>query len=287
MTPAESAGPRPPQRGVNGLTTQDLRHGREVWWNAAFTRALLEALPADVRTLVEVGCGLGRAGQELLPRAPGLVYVGVDIDAARIDTARREFAEGPLAGRAAFVAGRAESLPLPDGGTEALLFCMTLQHISSPVEALREARRVLEPGGTLVAAEPDSLAERWFFDGPRFEITEAFVTLLRRGRDARAPRDLAIGSRVPDLVRSAGFSDVNLSVHAVFETRYDTARACAGRWRDMALLIARACGLTGDSPETRACLDAIDAWLSTGDPERPGQCGTVVPAFITTARRPA
>lgn len=276
----------PARRGTDGLTAAELRRGRDDWWNAGFTRALLESLPEEVTTLVEVGCGLGRAGREMLARVPRLSYLGVDLDGGRLAAAGREFGAGPLAERARFVVGRAEDLPLPAGGVEALLFCMTLQHVDSPLAALREAHRVLRPGGTLVAAEPDTLAERWFFDGPLFQVTDAFRALLSRCRQARSPRDLAIGARVAGLARTAGFVDIDLSVHAIFETRSDSARACAARWQEMSQLIARACGLAETAPEARACRDVIDDWLASGDPERSGSCGTTVPAFITVARRP-
>lgn len=272
-------------RGADGLTAAELRRGRDDWWKAGFTQALRDALPVGARRVVEVGCGLGRAGRELLPLVPGLTYVGLDVDAVRLATARQEFGAASLQGRADFAAADAGALPIADGAAECLLYCMTLQHVADPAAALHEAHRVLGRGGTLVAAEPDTLTERWFFDGPLEGVTEAFRALLRHGQSRRAHLDLAIGSRVPGLARAAGFEAVELSVHAIYESRHDTARACAERWREMALLIARACGVADSDPTVEACRAALGAWLAAGDLDRTGECGTTVPAFLTTGRR--
>jgi SAM-dependent methyltransferase len=280
MTPSES-----PARGTDGLTAEELRRGRDDWWSASFTRALLEAIPAEARGLIEVGCGLGRVAKEVLPLAPRLSYLGVDVDAARIGEAAHDFEAGALADRTRFLVGRGEDLPLENESADVVLFCMTLQHVASPDMALREARRVLRPGGTLVAAEPDNPGQRWFFDGPLPEVTRTFSALIERCRKERAPADLAIGPRVPGLARAAGFGSVDLQVYAIFATRHESAQACADRWREMLGLFARSSGLAESAPQVADVTKAIDAWLAEGDPGRLGQCGTTAPVFITTATR--
>ena len=51
------------------------------------------------------------------------------------------------------VAG-AENLPVGDGTTDALLLTQVLEHVPDPALVLREAARVLKPGGRLVATVP-------------------------------------------------------------------------------------------------------------------------------------
>jgi SAM-dependent methyltransferase len=55
------------------------------------------------------------------------------------------------------VVGDMEALPFADGTFDAALFVGCLHHVPDPLPALREAQRVVRPGGTVFAAEPCSL----------------------------------------------------------------------------------------------------------------------------------
>jgi ubiquinone/menaquinone biosynthesis C-methylase UbiE len=274
---------RSPARGVDGLTTTELRRGREDWWDIAFTQALLGPLSETGPKLVEVGCGLGRVARETLPHLPHHAYIGVDIDASRIGEARADLLEGPLSGRTGFIVARAEALPLADARVDAVLFCMTLQHVVSPPAALEEARRILRGSGRLIAAEPDNLGQRWFFDGTLEKATRSFATLVDRCRETRRPADLAIGPRVPSLATAAGFRRVALKVHAVFATQRGPALAFAAHFNEISRLFAASSGLDDNHPDLAACRDSIAEWLGEGDPERVGQWGSTLPVYVTTA----
>jgi len=50
------------------------------------------------------------------------------------------------------VLGDANKLPFADGSFDAVAALYMLYHLDQPVRALREARRVLRPGGTFVAS---------------------------------------------------------------------------------------------------------------------------------------
>ncbi len=99
--------------------------------------------------VLSVGCGW-HPGRHLFP-APAFRITGVDLDPARV-------AGVVQSGRAddAFV-GAAGRLGLPDAGYDVVLYRLVLHHIAyrEPISAcIREAARLLRPGGALVAIEP-------------------------------------------------------------------------------------------------------------------------------------
>ncbi len=113
-------------------------------------RALADRLPTGGAVL-EVGCGTG--GLVVAAARTGRAVVGVDIASRWLVVARRRLADQGL--RAPLVAAEAERLPWPDATFDALAADSVLEHLDDPARALREWRRVLRPGGTLVVWSPN------------------------------------------------------------------------------------------------------------------------------------
>jgi SAM-dependent methyltransferase len=96
--------------------------------------------------LLDIGCGLGayvRAFSRYSDRAYGL-----DIDAARVETGVEE-------GLTGLVAGISESLPFADASFDGILLNEVLEHVNNDRETVREALRVLKPGGRIVIFVPN------------------------------------------------------------------------------------------------------------------------------------
>jgi SAM-dependent methyltransferase len=100
--------------------------------------------------VLDVGCGQGQLVRELT--ALGARVTGMEISEQQLATAK---AADDGAG-AEYLVGRAESIPLADGSLDLVVFRASLHHVSTEqmLPALREARRVLRPGGHVYAAEP-------------------------------------------------------------------------------------------------------------------------------------
>ena len=112
--------------------------------------ALLRRLLGGVgpRTdVLDVGCGAARSyAPELAARAGS--YVGVDVSATAVEIAR----SGGLDAR---VIGDAGELPFPDESFDHVVCVEVFEHLFAPQRAAAEIRRVLRPGGRLVASAPN------------------------------------------------------------------------------------------------------------------------------------
>ena len=72
------------------------------------------------------------------------------------------------------------SLPLPDSSANIALMCETLEHVQDPIKALKEANRILMPGGILIGSVPflypvhadPSDYRRWTADGLELALSE-------------------------------------------------------------------------------------------------------------------
>ena len=116
----------------------------------AFTselRYMRAALPAFPRgRVLDVACGPGVFSEFLAEQ--GADVWGLDFDHTLVASAQRRIAPG--GGRQRFAVARVEQLPYRDGTFDACIADSLLEHVPNWQETLREAARVLRPGGLLV-----------------------------------------------------------------------------------------------------------------------------------------
>jgi SAM-dependent methyltransferase len=105
--------------------------------------AALAALGVGAGTrLLDVGCGAGLALRMAADR--GAEVAGLDASEALLAHARRRVPGAPL------VHGELEELPFDAAGFDVVTGFNSFQYAAQPVNALREARRVLAPGGRVL-----------------------------------------------------------------------------------------------------------------------------------------
>jgi len=263
----------------DGLTPQTLQSASQSWWDDLFTRLLLEVVPLDTRQIVELDCGLAAAAHTLLPALPDARYLGVDSDPERLAEAKAQLEGARIAPRAELRLTPATAIPLEDGAADVVLSIMSLQHLPDLSAVLAEANRVLSSGGRLVAVEPDNLGQRFYFDGVLEEIDQVMHALCLRARVARQPSDIAVGPRLPALLRTAGFHDIRMVAHVVHSTRVEAASAFFARLHRVAGSVAREAGIADDDPAVVACDQAINRSLYADLPKRLGFSCHAVPVF--------
>ena len=106
--------------------------------------------------VLDVGCGAGTSyARPIAERVAS--YQGVDASATAVELARS-------AGLDATVIDDAASLPFPDDDFDLAISIEVFEHLFEPHRAAAEIRRVLRPGGRLVASTPNSLYWRLRLD---------------------------------------------------------------------------------------------------------------------------
>ncbi len=119
----------------------------------ALTTCLSElAAVRDDDAILDVGCGFGGTIAHLNERFTGLQLTGLNIDERQVSRARELVRPRP--GNAlAFLKGDACALPCASASFDVVMAVECIFHFSSRERFLREARRVLKPGGCLVLSD--------------------------------------------------------------------------------------------------------------------------------------
>ncbi len=111
---------------------------------------LLEQLQAEnlqPNTILELGCGPGRAAHRLKKRWPRARVLAVDLSPAMLERVR---AGNGWLRKVETLCADARHLPLIDASVDLVFSNLMLQWVEQPAEVFAELRRVLRPGGLLL-----------------------------------------------------------------------------------------------------------------------------------------
>nr|WP_225446990.1 class I SAM-dependent methyltransferase [Streptacidiphilus sp. PB12-B1b] len=116
--------------------------------NAHYERPAMLALAGDVagRRILDAGCGSGPLSAVLRER--GALVSGFDASAGMVELARRRLGDGADLR----VADLGSPLPYPDDAFDDVVASLVLHYLEDWGPALAELRRVLKPGGRLIAS---------------------------------------------------------------------------------------------------------------------------------------
>ena len=176
-----------------------------------FKQALLKqaCIQGEYRIL-DLGCGTGTLALMVKGAYPSAEVLGLDADLEALELARTKIAKAGIEVR--LDQGLASALPYTNDSFDRVLSSLFFHHLSSELkeEAMREALRVLRPGGEIHIADwgkPTSPTMRLVFLG--VQILDGFATT------ADSVRGL-----LPDLLWASGFAKVEIK--GCFSTLFGT-----------------------------------------------------------------
>jgi SAM-dependent methyltransferase len=161
--------------------------------------------------VLDIGTGTGTLAVAAAERWPGALIDAIDASTGMTEAASAE-ADRRLGARARervrFATSFADSLPFDDGTFDVAVSSFVLQLVPSRFAALREAQRVLRPGGTLAYVT-------WLVEHRAFAPDVAFDDALD---------EVGVGAREWD-GRSGDVPSVEAAVHQLRRAGFHDARA--------------------------------------------------------------
>jgi len=141
---AITRGSSPVQGSLWGRRAPDWLKIQEPQSRALYNIVLKALAPTRDAALLDVGCGAGLFCE--LATLNGTSVMGLDASNNLLDLARQRTL------RATFFEGEMETLPFVEKTFDFVTVLNSLQHATTPLAVLNEARRVLQPGGRVAIA---------------------------------------------------------------------------------------------------------------------------------------
>ena len=161
--------------------------------------------------VLEAGCGVGAQTIILARNSPEANITSVDISGESIEKAKR-LAEKENLANVSFQVADIFNLPFEDETFDHVFICFVLEHLKSPLEALKSVKKVLKKGGTITVIEGDH-GSSYFY--PRSDEGMRTIKCLIDIQGLMGGNSL-IGRELFPLMNRAGYNDVNISPRMVY-----------------------------------------------------------------------
>ena len=177
--------------------------------------------------VLDVGCGPGTITLDFAERvAPGQV-LGIDNVEGPLAISRAAAAERGV-DNARFEVADVYRLPHADDSFDVVHAHQVLQHLTDPVAALREIRRVCKPGGVVAARDADYGGMRWSPDHPGMDRWLELYRAVAHRNDAYPDG----GKHLKAWALQAGFTDIECTASAWCFATPEERNWWGGLWAD-------------------------------------------------------
>ena len=171
--------------------------------------------------ILDLGCGTGVVARALAAASgfSGRV-IGIEQSPVFVEVARRLAADEGVGERVEFRVGDVHAFDIADASMDAVIAHTTISHVTDPLGVLKEAKRVLRPGGVFAAFGGDYAS--WTFSYSDHAIAKAMeeATLAAVVSKPRVMRDM------PRLLRDAGLQLVDVNAHVCADRALDVLPRC-------------------------------------------------------------
>lgn len=152
--------------------------------------------------ILELGSGLGILAEKISHQLTTGKITCIEISEAQLAKCPSE------THRLNYILGDVHRLPLENNSFNIVYCRYILEHVSDPVQVLREARRVLKPGGKIFIQENSILLLEFYPDCPHFKKAWKAFADYQSGIGG----DAMIGIRLYEMLKKAGFEHPELSM---------------------------------------------------------------------------
>ena len=117
--------------------------------------------------VLDVACGTGDFSMAIAKAVKKGEVIGVDISKEMLEVMRQKVLKDKLESMISQEVGDGEALRFPEGSFDRVVNAFGIRNFENREKGLREALRVLKPGGRLVILElsrPQNKIIRWFYD---------------------------------------------------------------------------------------------------------------------------
>ena len=172
--------------------------------------------PRPGQRLLDVAGGTGDVAFRFLKRAPGSSAVVLDMTESMLVEGRKRAEADRMADRLDWVVGDAMALPLPSNSFDVYTISFGIRNVTRIADALKEAYRVLRPGGRLMVLEfsriPNDLMQ-WLYDRYSFNVIPVMGQIVANDRDSyqylvESIRKFPDQESFATMIRQAGFAQV-------------------------------------------------------------------------------
>ncbi len=177
---------------------------KQAYFAAPFILSGFDASPG--MRVLDLATGVGAMAGQLLQHYPGIVLVGLDLQRHQLEQA---FAHHP---GPSYLQATGSRMPFSDHTFDRVHCSWLLEHVPDPAPVLREVHRVLKPGGYCQFTEVDNAT---FLTEPAIPEVLEVMDALNRAQQ-KGGGDPFIGQRLEQLMKDAGFSEVDLRYGELF-----------------------------------------------------------------------
>lgn len=171
---------------------------KQARWTAPYAFRHFEA--AAGMQVLDLATGVGAMAGQLLRTYPGINLIGVDLSPTQLKAARQNHAG------VSYVRGDGTRLPFRDECFDRVHCSWFLEHVKTPVDVLKEVRRVLKPGGYCHFTEVDNGT---FSLSPALPVVDEVMHALNNAQ-ILAGGDPFVGRKLEAYFAEAGFSKVRI-----------------------------------------------------------------------------